>query len=88
MAGEILVGIVVAFILGILIAYAIIQRRMSKRIETKATQMFEQQRDQFKETFQGQAKNDFERYKAEYELVVQERIEKERKDALEHSRAT
>lgn len=88
MAGEIFGGIIVGLLFGIILAYIIIQRRTSKRIETRASQMFEQQRDQLKETFQYQAQNEFEKYKAEYELVVQERIRKEREDALERSRAT
>lgn len=88
MAGEIVGGIIVGLLVGIILAYIIIQRRASKRIETRANQMFEQQREQLRETFQYQAKNEFEKYKAEYELVVQERIRKEREDALDRSRAT
>jgi predicted Holliday junction resolvase-like endonuclease len=61
---------------------------MSKKIENKANQMFEQQREQLRETFQHEAKTEFEKYKAEYELIVQDRIKQERDDALERSRAT
>lgn len=45
-------------------------------------------KNKLRETFQHEAKSEFEKYKAQYELIVQERIRQERDDALERSRAT
>lgn len=85
---EIILGIIVGLLVGILVIYAIMQSRLSKKVDIRANQMFDQQKEQLRQTYEHEAKNNFEKYKAEYELEVQQRIRQERDDALEKSRST
>ena len=68
--------------------YAIMQSRMSKNIQRTATSMFEQQKEQLESIFRQQTKSEFDKYIAENEIKVQQRIEEARKESVDRSRTS
>lgn len=88
MAEEIVIGVVIGLLIGIIIIYAIMQSRVTKKAHMLATQMFENQKQDFKDVFLEEAQERFEKYKAEYEIHVRERIEDATQTSLNQSRSS
>lgn len=83
-----IIGTIIGMIVGIVVIYAIMQSRVSKNIQRTATSMFDQQKEQLELTFRQQAKSEFDKHVAEYEIKVQQRIEEARKESLDRSRTS
>lgn len=83
-----IIGIIIGVIVGIILIYAIMQSRMSKNIQKTATTIFEQQKEQLESTLRQQMKSEYDKYVAENETKVQQRIEEARKESVDRSRTS
>ena len=83
-----IIGIIIGVIVGTVVIYAIMQSRVSRNVQKMAISMFDLQKVQLESTFKQQAKTEFDKYVAEHEIEVKQRIEDGRKESVDSSRAS